>query len=37
LPQSFETSDDLEARFEWNNLQVRQNRPQKIDANTRVV
>jgi predicted phage baseplate assembly protein len=37
LPQSFETSDDLEARFAWNNLQVRLNRPQKIDANTRVV
>ncbi len=37
LPQSFETSDDLVARFAWNNLQVRLNRPQKIDAETRVI
>ncbi len=37
LPQSFETSDDLVARFAWNNLQVRLNRPQKIDTNTRVI
>lgn len=37
LPQSFETSDDLVARYAWNNLQVRLNRPQKIDADTRVI
>jgi len=37
LPQSFETSDDLVARFGWNNLQVRLNRPQKIDNDTRVI
>src|SRR5215212_1695626 len=37
LPQSFETSDDLTTRFAWNNLQVRLNRPQKIDADTRVI
>lgn len=37
LPQSFETSDDLGARFAWNNLQVRLNRPQKIDTDTRVI
>src|SRR4029077_9356100 len=30
LPQSFETSDDLEARSEWNNLQVRLSQPQNI-------
>jgi predicted phage baseplate assembly protein len=30
LPQSFETSHDLEARSEWNNLQVRMTRPQNI-------
>ena len=30
LPQSFETSDPLEARAEWNNLQVRLTRPQNI-------
>jgi predicted phage baseplate assembly protein len=30
LPQSFETSDDLEARSEWNNLQVRLTQPQNI-------
>ena len=29
-PQSFETSDDLDARREWNNLQVRLTRPQNI-------
>lgn len=29
-PQSFETSEDLEARREWNNLQVRMTRPQVI-------
>jgi hypothetical protein len=28
LPQSFETSDDLEARSQWNSLQVRLTRPQ---------
>jgi hypothetical protein len=30
LPQSFETSDDLEARSDWNNLQVQLTRPQNI-------
>ncbi len=30
LPQSFETADDLKARSEWNNLQPRMTRPQKI-------
>jgi predicted phage baseplate assembly protein len=30
LPQSFETSEDLEARSEWNNLQVRLSQPQNI-------
>jgi Baseplate J-like protein len=29
-PQSFETSEDLEARREWNDLQVRLTRPQRI-------
>lgn len=29
-PQAFETSDDLDARREWNNLQVRLTRPQRI-------
>jgi hypothetical protein len=28
LPQSFETSDELDARSEWNNLQVRLTQPQ---------
>ncbi|HKN83202.1 MAG TPA: hypothetical protein VJW17_07195, partial [Pyrinomonadaceae bacterium] len=37
LPQSFETSADLTARSAWNDLQVRLNRPQKIDADTRVI
>ena len=37
LPQSFETSDDLVARFAWNNLQVRLNKPQQIDADTRTI
>ncbi|HEX3184530.1 MAG TPA: hypothetical protein VHQ94_07025, partial [Pyrinomonadaceae bacterium] len=37
LPQSFETSDDLVARWAWNNLQVRLTRPQKITAATRVI
>ncbi len=32
-PQSFETSDNLVARSEWNNLQVRLQRPQKITLN----
>lgn len=31
LPQSFETSQKLEARKEWNNLQPRRARPQKIE------
>jgi len=30
LPQAFETSDDLPARSEWNNLQVRLTQPQKF-------
>ncbi|MBI2753353.1 MAG: putative baseplate assembly protein [Betaproteobacteria bacterium] len=30
LPQFFETSDPIEARREWNNLQVRLTRPQSI-------
>jgi predicted phage baseplate assembly protein len=30
LPQTFETSDDLEASSSWNNLQVRLTQPQKI-------
>ncbi|HEX4708654.1 MAG TPA: putative baseplate assembly protein [Candidatus Udaeobacter sp.] len=30
LPQSFETSDPLEARSEWNNLKPRLTRPQNI-------
>jgi predicted phage baseplate assembly protein len=34
FPQSFETSDDLEARSEWNNLQVRLTRPQNITLTT---
>lgn len=33
-PQSFETSEDLEARHEWNNLQVRMMRPQAITLDT---
>jgi predicted phage baseplate assembly protein len=33
LPQSFETSDPLEARAEWNALSVRQSRPQRITFN----
>jgi predicted phage baseplate assembly protein len=37
LPQSFETSADLVARFAWNDLQVRLHRPQKIDGDTRVI
>jgi predicted phage baseplate assembly protein len=30
LPQPFETSDDLEARSDWNDLQVRLTKPQDI-------
>lgn len=30
LPQSFETSEDLKARAQWNNLQPRMSRPQTI-------
>ncbi|HEX5688031.1 MAG TPA: putative baseplate assembly protein [Ideonella sp.] len=33
-PQSFETSEDLDARREWNNLQVRMTRPQAITLET---
>lgn len=33
-PQSFETSEDLAARREWNNLQVRMTRPQAITLAT---
>ena len=33
-PQSFETSEDLLARREWNNLQVRRQRPQNITLAT---
>jgi len=33
-PQSFETSDDLDARCEWNNLQVRMTQPQAITLET---
>lgn len=33
-PQSFETSEDLLARREWNNLQVRLQRPQNITLET---
>jgi hypothetical protein len=32
LPQSFETSEELEARSEWNNLQVRLTQPQTEDS-----
>lgn len=34
LPQSFETSEALLARREWNDLQVRRRRPQRIDTTT---
>jgi hypothetical protein len=42
LPQSFETSEPLHARADWNNLQVRLTQPQNIkkrgdDINTHVV
>ena len=37
LPQSFETSEDLEARSEWNNLQVRLTQPQQITPDTRTI
>ncbi|HSN33878.1 MAG TPA: hypothetical protein VLU41_14415, partial [Ideonella sp.] len=33
-PQSFETSEPLAARREWNNLQVRMTRPQRITLDT---
>lgn len=33
LPQSFETSEKLETRTEWNALQVRLTRPQRLSAN----
>lgn len=36
-PQSFETSEDLLARREWNNLQVRLHRPQDITLATALV
>lgn len=32
LPQSFETSEKIEARKEWNDLKPRQTRPQNISA-----
>jgi uncharacterized phage protein gp47/JayE len=32
LPQSFETSDELEARSEWNGLRIRATRPQTDDT-----
>ena len=32
LPQSFETSDELEARSQWNDLQVRLTQPQTEDS-----
>ncbi|HVF09189.1 MAG TPA: putative baseplate assembly protein [Abditibacteriaceae bacterium] len=35
LPQYFETSDPLEARTEWNNLQVRLTRPHNFTTATR--
>lgn len=34
FPQSFETSEVLLARREWNDLQVRRARPQRIDSST---
>jgi predicted phage baseplate assembly protein len=34
LPQSFETSDVMVARSDWNNLQVRLSRPQNITFDT---
>ena len=34
LPQFFETSDDLEAHADWNNLQVRLTQPQNITFET---
>jgi predicted phage baseplate assembly protein len=33
-PQSFETAEKLDARTEWNNLQVRLSRPQNITLST---
>src|SRR5262249_46501178 len=32
-PQSFETSDDLDAHTEWNDLQVRRTRPPNVTMN----
>ena len=37
LPQTFETSQRLEARKEWNNLQPRRARPQRIELLTDVI
>lgn len=34
FPQSFETAEKLEARTEWNNLQVRMSRPQQVTFST---
>ena len=34
LPQSFETAEVLLARREWNDLQVRRRRPQRVDSGT---
>ena len=34
LPQSFETSEVLLARREWNDLKVRRQRPQRVDSGT---
>lgn len=34
LPQSFETSDDLKARAQWNNLKPRMMKPQNITFDT---
>jgi hypothetical protein len=36
LPQSFETSENWITRSEWNNLQVRQHKPQKIEYESAV-
>lgn len=35
IPQTFETSEDLIARFEWNALKPRSSRPQRITPATR--
>ncbi|MHC4179148.1 MAG: putative baseplate assembly protein, partial [Planctomycetota bacterium] len=37
LPQTFETSEPLKARPEWNELKPRLTRPQKITANTETI